>query len=117
MTGSSTRGAAATTRIRSPWCRRACRSVTSTASVLVLGARDFTALLARRDPAAFRLKRRLASQFTARLRNQLGHLAATLAAELPVARADDAERTFAELEFRGPPNSRYLSRIARFHEF
>jgi CRP/FNR family transcriptional regulator, cyclic AMP receptor protein len=90
---------------------------TSAATVLVLGRRDFAALLARRDPAAFRMKRRLASQFTARLRNQLGHLAATLGDELPGRHDDDAARTFLDLEFRGPPDSKYLSRMATFHEF
>jgi CRP/FNR family transcriptional regulator, cyclic AMP receptor protein len=91
--------------------------VRSTATVLALARRDFAALLARRDPAAFRLKRRLASQFTMRLRNQLGHLAATLGDELPGRQGDDAERAFADLEFRGPPDSKYLSRMATFHEF
>jgi CRP-like cAMP-binding protein len=91
--------------------------VTSTATVLALARRDFAGLLARRDPAAFRLKRRLASQFTMRLRNQLGHLAATLGDELPSRQDDDAGRAFADLEFRGPPDSKYLSRMATFHEF
>jgi CRP/FNR family transcriptional regulator, cyclic AMP receptor protein len=91
--------------------------VTSPATVLALGRRDFAALLARRDPAAFRLKRRLASQFTMRLRNQLGHLAATLGDEPPDDQDDDAAQAFADLEFRGPPDSKYLSRMAAFHEF
>src|SRR5438034_8492027 len=51
---------------------------TETATVLALGRADFTALLARRDTSSFRLKRRLASLFTAHLRNQLSHLAASL---------------------------------------
>jgi CRP-like cAMP-binding protein len=91
--------------------------VTSTATVLALARRDFAALLARRDPGAFRLRRRLASQFTMRLRNQLGHLAATLGNERPGRQDDDAEQAFANLEFRGPPDSKYLSRMATFHEF
>src|SRR5439155_3465494 len=45
--------------------------VTETATVLALGRVDFAAMFARQDPSAFRLKRRLASLFTARLRNQL----------------------------------------------
>jgi CRP/FNR family transcriptional regulator, cyclic AMP receptor protein len=90
--------------------------VTSAATVLALGRRDFAALLARRDPAAFRLKRRLASQFTARLRNQLGHLAATLGNEFPGRRDHAAARDANDLEFRGPPDSKYLSRMAIFHE-
>src|SRR3954466_9233803 len=49
--------------------------VTETATVLALGRLDFVALLAGQGSSAFRLKRRLASLFTARLRNQLRHLA------------------------------------------
>src|SRR6266516_5277113 len=41
--------------------------VTETATVLALSRVDFAALLARQDPPAFRLKRRLASLSTARL--------------------------------------------------
>jgi CRP/FNR family transcriptional regulator, cyclic AMP receptor protein len=91
--------------------------VTSTTTVLALGRRDFAALLARRDPAAFQLKRRLASQFTTRLRNQLGHLAATLGDEPPGSQVDGAAHAFGDLEFRGPPDSKYLSRMATFNEF
>ena len=50
--------------------------VTETATVLALGRADFVALLAGRHPAAFALRRRLAALSTARLRNQLQHLAA-----------------------------------------
>jgi CRP-like cAMP-binding protein len=90
---------------------------TSTSTVLALRRRDFVALLARRDPAAFRLKRRLASQFTARLRNQLAHLAATLGDELAGPDDGGAASDLTDLEFRGPPDSKYLSRMAVFHEF
>jgi CRP-like cAMP-binding protein len=90
---------------------------TKTATVLALARRDFAALLARRDPGAFRLKRRLASQLTMRLRNQLGHLAATLGNRLPGRQNDDAAEALAELEYRGPPDSKYLSRMAAFNEF
>ena len=55
--------------------------VTETATVLALGRLDFAALLAGQHPSAFRLKRRLASLFTARLRNQLRHLAVSLGGE------------------------------------
>ena len=55
--------------------------VTETATVLALGRLDFAALLAGQHPSAFRLKRRLASLFTARLRNQLRHLASSLDGE------------------------------------
>ena len=91
--------------------------VTETATVLALGRVDFAALLARQDPSAFRLKRRLASLFTARLRNQLRHLAVSLGGELAGPPAEDAARAFAELEHCGPPDSRYVRRMATFHDF
>ncbi len=56
--------------------------VTETATVLALGRVEFAGLLARQDPSAFRLKRRLASLFATRLRKQLGHLAESLATRL-----------------------------------
>jgi CRP-like cAMP-binding protein len=91
--------------------------VTETATVLALGRADFAALLARQDPSAFRLKRRLASLFTARHRNQLRHLAVSLGGEVALPRADDAARAFAELEYCGPPDSKYIRRMATFHDF
>ena len=91
--------------------------VTETATVLALGRVDFAALLARQDPSAFRLKRRLAALFTARLRNQLRHLAVSLGGERPARRAEDAARTFADLEDCGPPDSKYVRRMATFHDF
>ena len=91
--------------------------VTEAATVLALGRADFAALLARQDPSAFRLKRRLASLFTARLRNQLRHLAASLGGEAAGPPAEDAARAFAELEYCGPPDSKYVRRMATFHDF
>jgi CRP/FNR family transcriptional regulator, cyclic AMP receptor protein len=88
-----------------------------TATVLALGRMDFAALLARQDPAAFRLKRRLASLFTARLRNQLGQLAVSLGGEAACPPAEDAVRAFAEPEYCGPPDSKYVRRMATFHDF
>jgi CRP/FNR family transcriptional regulator, cyclic AMP receptor protein len=90
---------------------------TETATVLALGRVDFAALLARQDPTAFRLKRRLASLLTARLRNQLAHLADSLGGEVVGPRTDDATRAFAELEYCGPPDSKYVRRMATFHDF
>jgi CRP/FNR family transcriptional regulator, cyclic AMP receptor protein len=91
--------------------------VTETATVLALGRVDFAALLARQEPAAFRLKRRLASLLTARQRNQLGQLAASLGGEVAVPPAENAARAFAELEYCGPPDSKYVRRMATFHDF
>ena len=87
------------------------------ATVLALGRVDFAALLARQDPSAFRLKRRLASLLTARHRDQLRHLAASLGGEVAGPPAEDAARAFAELEYCGPPDSKYLRRMATFHDF
>ena len=90
--------------------------VSETATVLTLGRLDFAALFARQDPSAFRLRRRLAVLFTTRLRNQLRHLAASLGGE-PAGPSADAARAFAELEYCGPPDSRYVRRMATFHGF
>ena len=85
---------------------------TEPTTLLTLSRHDFAALLARPDASSFELKRRLASQFAVRLRNQLRQLAETLGDE-PV----DAVRSAPELEACGPPDSRYLSRMATFHDF
>jgi CRP-like cAMP-binding protein len=85
---------------------------TEPTTLLALGAHDFTALLARPDSSSFELKRRLASQFSVRLRNQLGKLALTLGDHVAA-----GSRSAPELEACGPPDSRYLSRMATFHDF
>ncbi len=85
-------------------------------TVLALGGVELAALLAPQDPAAFRLKRRLAVLLTARHRNQLARLAASLGGAAPGPPAGDADRAFAELEYCGPPDSRYLRRMATFHD-
>jgi CRP/FNR family transcriptional regulator, cyclic AMP receptor protein len=94
-------------------------SVTATeaTTLLALGRADFAALLAHQDPSAFGLKRRLASLFTARLRNQLASLAESLGGAAAGPPADDAARAFAELEDCGPPDSKYLRRMGTFHDF
>jgi CRP-like cAMP-binding protein len=91
--------------------------VTSTATVLALGRLDFAALLSGRRPSTFALKRRLASLFTARLRSQLRHLADSLGGEITRPRAEDAGQALADLERSGPPDSRYVRRMATFHDF
>jgi hypothetical protein len=72
-------------------------------------------MLAGHGPAAFTLKRRLATRFTARLREQLRLIAVALGGELAEPSADDAAREFAELEDARPPDSRYVRRMATFH--
>jgi CRP-like cAMP-binding protein len=91
--------------------------VTETATLLALGRAELTALLARQDPSAFRLKRRLASLITARLRNQLRHLSVSLGGEVSGSPVEDGIRGFAESEYSGPPDSKYVRRMATFHEF
>jgi CRP-like cAMP-binding protein len=91
--------------------------VTETATVLALGRMDFAALLARQDPSAFRLKRRLASHFTAHLRNQLRQLATSLGGEVAGPPREAAAQGVAESEYCGPPDSKYMRRIATFHDF
>ena len=91
-------------------------SVTEDATLLVLGRQDFTALLARQHPSAFSLKRRLASIFAARLRNQLMHLGGPPGdGEAGPPAGDPAGE--ADLEYCSPPDSTYLRRMATFHEF
>ena len=82
-------------------------------TLLALSRHDFTGLLARPDASSFELKRRLALQFTSRLRNQYAQLASTLGGGDP----PSAVGPPAELERHGPPDSRYLSRMALFHDF
>jgi CRP/FNR family cyclic AMP-dependent transcriptional regulator len=82
-------------------------------TVLALGGADFAALLAGQRPAAFMLRRRLVAHLSARLRNQLRQLAASLGGE-PAANGAPA---VAELEPCGPPDSAYVRRMATFHDF
>jgi CRP/FNR family transcriptional regulator, cyclic AMP receptor protein len=87
--------------------------VTEAATVLALGRLDFAALLAGQHPTAFRLKRRLAGLLVARLRGQLRHLAASLGGGPDEAAAP----ALAELEPCRPPDSKYVRRMATFHDF
>ncbi len=91
--------------------------VTETATLLVLGRVDFAALVGRQHPSAFALKRRLAALTTARLRAQLSRLSLSLGGEAAGAPAQDAALAFADLEYCGAPDSKYVRRMATFHEF
>ncbi len=88
---------------------------TEPSTVLVLNRTDFATLLSRRAPSAFSLKRRLALLFVQRHRNQLGRLAASLGDDR--ARSPGETQALGELEQCGPPDSRYLRRMATFHDF
>src|SRR5262249_55650405 len=91
--------------------------VTDTATLLVLGHVDFAALVARQDPSAFTLRRRLAALTTAHLRALLRRLSLSLGGGAASGPAEDAARAFADLEWCGPPDSKYVRRMANFHEF
>ncbi len=91
--------------------------VTETATLLVLGRVEFAAVVGRQHPSAFALKRRLAALTTARLRAQLRRLSLSLGGEPADGPAEDAARAFADLEYCGAPDSKYVRRMAMFHEF
>lgn len=84
-------------------------------TLLALSRTDFTALVLRNHPTAYALKRRLAQVASSRLRLQLAALAAPLGdgpAGTPAGvRAGD------DLEVCGPPDSRYVGRLATFRAF
>jgi CRP-like cAMP-binding protein len=86
---------------------------TEPTTVLALGQSDFAALLAGQRPAAFTLRRRLIAHLTARLRDQLRHLAVSLGDEPPA----EGAAAVAELEPSRPPDSKYVRRMATFHDF
>jgi CRP-like cAMP-binding protein len=85
--------------------------VAEAATLLSLSRADFVALVSRRHPTAFAIKRRIAEAACARLRGQLADLAGSLGGE------PAAETVTDELEFRGPPDSRYVRRLANFRAF
>jgi CRP-like cAMP-binding protein len=86
--------------------------VTETATVLALGRLDLAALLAGRHPSALSLKRRVITLLTARLREQLGYLADSLGGAM-----DGPAAALADLEPARAPDSKYVRRMATFHDF
>jgi CRP-like cAMP-binding protein len=86
------------------------------ASVLSLSRADFAALVSRRHPTAFALKRRIAGVACERLRAQLEGLAASLGGDTAAAPPAEAPAV-ADLELCGPPDSGYVRRLATFREF
>jgi CRP-like cAMP-binding protein len=91
--------------------------VAEKATVLALARLDFVALLAGQQQSALGLKRRLASFFAARLRAQIRHLAVALDADNPDPPAEVAAGGPADLEACRAPDSRYVRRMATFHDF
>ena len=92
--------------------------VTETATVLALGRRRFRGAARPPGSVGVRLKRRLAALFTARLRNQLAHLAASLGGDAGRrrGRGRGAARSRSS-SYCGPPDSKYVRRMATFHDF
>ena len=91
--------------------------VVEPASLLSLSRADFASLVSRRHPTAFALKRRIAGVACARLRGQLAGLAASLGGNGTGELAAEATPAVAELELCGPPDSRYVQRLANFRAF
>jgi CRP-like cAMP-binding protein len=81
-------------------------------TVLLLRRADFEALVSRRHPTAFAIKRGIAGHACGRLRFQLESLAASLGGE-----PSDDGKPPAELEFCPPPDSGYVRRLATFRAF
>lgn len=89
-------------------------TVSEAGAVMVLGRLDFEALLTGRSPSAFVLKRRLAALFTARTRHRLELIAAALGGPPEPPPSDGVD---AELEESSPADSKYVRRMATFHDF
>src|SRR5262245_30231751 len=87
--------------------------VTEPATLLSLSRTDFAAMVSRRHPTAFALKRRIAGVACARLRRHVGVLASSLDGEL----APATPARVADLEPVEAPGSRYVRRLATFREF
>jgi CRP-like cAMP-binding protein len=90
--------------------------VAESASLLSVGRADFAALVSRGHPSAFALKRRIARLTCSRLRLQLATLASRLGGEESNGAGGPPEVS-EDLEFCGPPDSRYVRRLATFHAF
>jgi CRP-like cAMP-binding protein len=87
------------------------------ASLLLLSRADFAALVSRRHRTAFALKRRIADAACGRLRVQLAALARSLDGEVAGGPVAEARPVPADLEFCGPPDSRYVRRLATLRAF
>jgi CRP-like cAMP-binding protein len=86
--------------------------VTQPATLLSLSRAEFAALVSRRHPTAFALKRRIAHVSCGRIRRHLAGLARSLGG----GPADETELHH-ELEPCDPPDSEYVQRLANFRSF
>jgi CRP-like cAMP-binding protein len=87
--------------------------VVEPATLLSLSRAEFAALVSRRHPTAFALKRSIAGIACGRLRRQL----AALAGSLGGGAVPEPAPAVAQLEPCGPPDSRYVRRLATFRAF
>ena len=85
--------------------------------MLSLSRADFAALVSRRHPTAFTLKRRIAGRRVRAAARQLATLADLARRRRGGGRAAPAGAPPAELEFCGPPDSGYVRRLATFRAF
>jgi CRP-like cAMP-binding protein len=86
-------------------------------TVLFLRRNDFAGLVSRQHTTAFAIKRRIAVVACGRLRTHLAALAASLGDAVNGDGSAETKPLAGELEFRGPPDSRYVSRLAAFRGF
>jgi CRP-like cAMP-binding protein len=91
--------------------------VTETATVLALSRLDFVALLGGQHPSAFRLRRHLAGLLVERLRSQIEHLGISLGGATAGPSARDPAVMDEDLEHCPAPDSKYVRRMATFHDF
>ena len=91
--------------------------VVEPARLLSLSRADFAALVSRGHPTAFALKRRIAHLTCSRLRLQLAALSRSLGDEEANEPSTEPPLVVEDLEFCGPPDSRYMRRLGTFHAF
>lgn len=91
--------------------------VVEPARLMSLSRADFAALVSRGHPSAYELKRRIAQITCSRLRLQLANLARSLGDEDTNGALAGPAPAIEELEFCGPPDSRYVRRLGTFHAF
>jgi CRP-like cAMP-binding protein len=89
--------------------------VVEPARLLSLSRADFAALVSRGHPTAFTLKRRIARIACSRLRLELAALARTIPAGDGA--STEPPPLITDLQFCGPPDSRYVRRLGTFHAF
>ena len=90
---------------------------TEPTTVLFLRRNDFAGLVSRQHSTAFAIKRQIAVVACGRLRRQLAALAGSLDGAGKGDGSADAKPLAGRLAFCGPPDSRYVSRLAALRGF